>query len=243
MNTIANSEPLPTRSGATEAAAFARTGWAPNFDRLVKLYRWMELFTFGPFLTRCRQAFLFELVSARRAVVLGDGDGRFTAELLRVNSKVLIDAVDASPAMLRALLRRADRNAIRVSVHCADARDWQPANPPYDLVVSHFFLDCLTTDEVSALAAKVRDAVSPSVTWIVSEFALSHNWFGRSIARPLVWLLYHAFGLLTGLKIRSLPEHHGALRNAGFSLTQRQCWLFGLLVSEMWCCQCPEGEA
>ena len=243
MNTIVNSEHLATRSDAAEAALFARNRRAPNFNRLAKLYFWMELSTFGLFLARCRHAFLSELKSVRRAVVLGDGDGRFTAELLRVNSQVRIDAVDASPAMLDALLHRAGQNAGRVSAHCADAREWQSANPPYDLVVSHFFVDCLTTEEVRALAVKVRSAVSPSAMWIVSDFAVPRNLFGRWVAHPLISLLYLAFGILTGLKIRSLPDNHGALRNAGFTLTQRQTWLRGLLVSEMWRCQGVEWEA
>lgn len=243
MNTIVNTEPLATQSDATQAAAILRKGKSPNFDRLAKLYLWMELFTFGPFLSCCRQAFLSELSSARHAVVLGDGDGRFTSELLHVNSQVRIDAVDVSPAMLHALLRRACQNSSRISAHRADARTWQPANPSYDLVVSHFFLDCLTTEEIRALAAKLQGAVSPSAMWIVSDFAVPHSWFGRWIARPLVWLLYRAFGLLTGLKIRSLPDHHGALRNAGFALRQRRRWLRGLLVSEMWRCQRIDEEA
>jgi SAM-dependent methyltransferase len=243
MNTIVNSEHLATRSDAAEAALFARNRRAPNFNRLAKLYFWMELATFGPFLARCRGAFLTELVPARRAVVLGDGDGRFTSELLCVNSQVRIDAVDVSQAMLDALLIRAGENAGRVSAHCGDARDWQPANPPYDLIVSHFFLDCLTTEEIRALAVKVRSAVSPSAIWIVSDFAVPRNLFGRWVARPLISLLYRAFGILTGLKIRSLPDHHLALRNAGFTLTQRQCWLRGLLVSEMWRCQGVDREA
>jgi SAM-dependent methyltransferase len=229
MNTI-----VDTKSVGTEPAAVARERQSSNFDRLAKIYKWMELVTFGPFLTRCRENFLTELVPARRAVVLGDGDGRFTAKLLRVNSRARIDAVDASPAMLHGLLRRARHNAGHISAHCADARNWQPANPPYDLVVSHFFLDCLTTEEVHVLAEKIRGAVSPSATWIVSDFAVPRNLFGRCIARPLVWLLYRAFRILTGLKIRSLPDHHCALRNAGFSMTRRQTWLCGLLVSEMW---------
>jgi SAM-dependent methyltransferase len=243
MNTLVNSEHLPTRSDTTEAAATAKTGCAPNFDRLAKIYLWVELLTFGPFLSRCRQAFLSELRTVRRAVVLGDGDGRFTSELLRLNSQVRIDAVDASPAMLHALLAGAGQNAGRVSPHCADIRNWQPANQLYDLVVSHFFLDCLTTEEVRALAVKLHGAVAPSAMWIVSEFAVPRNLFGRWVARPLVWLLYRAFGLLTGLKIRSLPDHHVALRNAGFTLTRRQTWLCGLLVSEMWHCHGVEKEA
>jgi len=224
---------VDTKSVASEAAV-ARGGQAPNFDRLAKLYFWMELVTFGPLLSRCREAFLSELRSVRRAVVLGDGDGRFTSELLRANSQVRIDAVDASPAMLDALLARAGQNAARVSAHCVDARDWQPANPPYDLIVSHFFLDCLTTEEIRALAVKLHGAVLPSAKWIVSDFAIPNDWFGRWLAHPLVWLLYRAFGVLTGLKIRGLPDHQAALRNAGFSLTRRHTWLCGLLVSEIW---------
>lgn len=243
MNTIVDSEPVAIRSDMTEAAAVARGSPAPNFDRLAKLYRWMEFLTFGPLLSRCRHAFLSELVSARRAVVLGDGDGRFASELLRTNSRVRIDAVDVSRAMLDALLSRAGQSANRVSVHCADACNWQPTSLSYDLVVTHFFLDCLTTEEVRALAAKVHSAVSPSTIWIVSEFAVPHSWFGRCVARPLVWLLYRVFGLLTGLKIRSLPDHHDAMRNAGFTLTRRRCWLCGLLVGEMWRPQNIEPEA
>jgi SAM-dependent methyltransferase len=224
MNVIANSD----------SAAINGADAIPNFDRLAKVYRWMELFTFGPVLARCRTIFLPEVATARRALVLGDGDGRFTAELLRVNSKVRIDAVDASPAMLGALLRRAGANRVRITLHCADARGWQSENEQYDLVTTHFFLDCLTKEECHGLATRLRGAVSSSAVWIVSEFAVPEGWFGQFVARPLIWLLYRAFGVLTGLGIRSLPDHHAALREAGFALTRRHTRLRGLLVSEMW---------
>jgi SAM-dependent methyltransferase len=234
MNTMIDSEFAATRSA--EPAIEKRV---PRFDRLAKVYRWMEYATFGPLLARCRAAFLGKANSARRALVLGDGDGRFTEELLRVNSQVQIEAVDASSAMLEALRCRAGANAVRVSAYCADALDWRPAQVRFDLVVTHFFLDCLTTEEIRALATKVRGAVSPSAVWIVSEFAIPESWFGRWVARRLVWLLYRAFRLLTGLEIRSLPDHHAALRDAGFALGERRSWLRGLLVSETWR---PQGK-
>lgn len=229
MNTTANSEFVGAKS--REFAAQAKT---PNFDRMTKHYRWMELLTFGPLLARCRETFLSELVSVRRALVLGDGDGRFTAELLRVNSEVRIDAVDLSPAMLDALLRRAGSNRSRVTAHCADVREWKPGNAQYDLVVTHFILDCLTSEECRSLAARLRGVVSDSAVWIVSEFAVPEGWFGQLVARPLIWLLYQAFGVLSGLKIRSLPNHHAALHGAGFALKRQRARLRGLLVSEMW---------
>ena len=206
----------------------------PNFDGLARIYRWMELLTFGPWLERCRCAFLGDLTGCRRAAVLGDGDGRFTAQLLGVHPTIEIDAVDLSAAMLRTLLRRAGHNAARVRVHCADAREWQPANAPYDLVVTHFFLDCLTDDEVRSLADRMRGALSPAGLWVVSEFAIPEGAFGRWAARPLVWLLYRAFRLLTGLAVRNLPDHAAALRAAGFKLRKRRRRLNGLLIAEIW---------
>jgi SAM-dependent methyltransferase len=210
---------------------------APNFNRLAGIYRWMELASFGPWLERCRFAFLNELDELgerRKALVLGDGDGRFTGRLLRANCAVRIDAVDASEAMLRALVRRAGPDAERVRTHCADIRKWELVGGQYDLVVSHFFLDCLTTEEVEALAGRVRRAVSPSAVWLVSEFAVPEGWSGRLVARPVVWGLYWAFGRLTELKVRGLPNYGAALRSSGFRLEQRREWLGGLLVSELW---------
>lgn len=242
MSTTVNHEVVATEFVASEPVEAARGRRTANFDGLAKLYRWMELVTFGPLLARCRMAFLGEGHSARRAqiaLVLGDGDGRFTAELLRVNRQVQIEAVDASPAMLEALKRRAGANAGRVRETCIDARNWRPARTQFDLVATHFFLDCLTTEEVRALAIKVRGAASSSVAWIVSEFAIPGSWFGRWVAGPLVWLLYRAFGLLTGLEVRSLPDHHAALRDAGFTLAERRGLLRGLLVSEIWR---PQGK-
>ncbi len=206
----------------------------PDLNRLAGLYPWMEAVTFGPWLSRCRSAYLAEMRHCRRALVLGDGDGRFTARLLRANPEVEIDAVDASTAMLRALIRRAGPHADRVRAHCADVRLWQPANPPYDLVVTHFFLDFLTNDEVQALAAKLRGALSPSALWVVSEFVIPRGSFGRYVARPVVSGLYLGFHWLTGLVVRELPDHPEALRGAGFALQNRRTLLAGLLAGEIW---------
>jgi len=209
-----------------------------DFDPLAAPYRWMEYFSFGPMLQRCRCAFLGRTAGARNALVLGDGDGRFTRGLLTQNPSVRVHAVDGSPAMLRALLHRAGRDASRVVTEQADLREWVPApdleQAGYDLIASHFFLDCLTTDEVRTLAAKVRDTTAPGAVWVISEFLVPPKGFGRLIAVPLVASLYWSFAQLTGLEVRRLPDHASALQSAGFTLVEQRKRLFGLLVSEAW---------
>jgi hypothetical protein len=210
----------------------------PDFNRLARSYRWMEFFSFGPWLALTRRTFLDKLTHSRRALVIGDGDGRFTARLLRENPAVRIDAVDASAAMLDTLLHRAGPHANRVRVHLADARTWNPPTSilaqTYDLIATHFFLDCLIQPEVQSLASRLRNAAAPSALWIVSEFSIPPGWFGRFIARPLVSTLYLAFGWLTGLAVRTIPDHPTALHTAGFILQHRRSRLAGLLIGEMW---------
>jgi ubiquinone/menaquinone biosynthesis C-methylase UbiE len=202
----------------------------------------MELASFGPVLQWSRCAWIGRMAQSRRALVLGDGDGRFTAQLLRSNRTVTVDAVDASPAMLARLMRRAGSHAERVHPRTGDARLLRPDGQVYDLVVTHFFLDCLTSGEVQSLARAVREAVDGRALWVVSEFAIPPSRFGRSVAHPVVAALYRAFGWLTGLRVRSLPDYASGLGEAGFALEDCRTWLGGLLRSEIWALREPAGN-
>ena len=71
-----------------------------NFDPIARPYRWLEYLSFGRELERRRFRYLPEVKSARRALVLGDGDGRFLAALVRQGGEVSVDYVDLSARML-----------------------------------------------------------------------------------------------------------------------------------------------
>jgi len=205
-----------------------------NFDRLAGIYCWMEYLSFGPMLMLSRLQFMAQMKNARHALILGDGDGRFTRRLLEANSQVQVSAVDASPAMLRTLLHSAGSHATRVQTLCADLRGWQPQGTNYDLVVTHFLLDCLSTEEVDELVKSILPALGEDAYWVVSEFAIPESWFAHRFALLLVGFLYFAFGILTGLKIRRLPRYAASLSAAGFELRSQSTRLFGVLRSELW---------
>jgi hypothetical protein len=136
--------------------------------------------------------------------------------------------------MLAQLRRNAGRDSARIATHCVDARTWIPAPVRYDLIVTHFFLDCLTTADVATLASRLRPLVAPEGHWLISEFAVPQGWFGRLVAQSLVSLLYAAFRLLTSLEVRQLPAYRKALSDAGFTLVHEKKSLCGLLTSEVW---------
>lgn len=210
----------------------------PNFDRLAHAYRWMEYLSFGPMLERCRFHFLPECFDARQALVLGDGDGRFTARLLASNPKVEIDAIDCSAAMLKQLRQRAvaaaTTGSTRLQTTQADLREFTPGRGEYDLVVSHFFLDCLTEDEVAALVERTAPHLTANACWLVSEFAIPEQGWRRGAARLLVRSLYFAFGVMTHLRVRKIPDYSSILMRNGFRLQQQTRFVGGLLVAEIW---------
>lgn len=206
-----------------------------NFDHLARPYRWLEYLSFGPMLERCRFCRIPELTGARRALVLGDGDGRFLARLLTANRALEADVVDQSPAMLRLLKARVASAgaADRTRIHQADALTFQPAGAAYDLVVTHFFLDCFTTEQVRGLVENLRPHLAPGALWINSEFAVPKG-AAALPSRFIVSSLYLAFRILTGLRTRALPDHAAVFGENGMELQRRRIFLGGLLVSERW---------
>lgn len=204
-----------------------------NCDRIAPWYRWMEYASFAGALHRRRCAFLPDLRDARKALVLGDGDGRFLTALAQRYPELEIDAIDSSREMLRLAARRTPPSD-RVRFHLLDAlRDPLPGRG-YDLVVTHFFLDCFTTAETEQLIAKISDATSPHALWVLSEFHEPSSGWRRLRARLWVAFLYFAFRLTTGLRTRHLPEFRLALQAHGFHVLQQRFASHQLLVSELW---------
>ena len=217
----------------------------PNFNRIARLYRPAEYLTFGPFLERCRFFHLPAVSDCRRALILGDGDGRFLVRLLTAAPELRADAVDLSPALLRLLRNRAVRARVddRLTTLCADARGLSPIGVEsggYDLICTHFFLDCLTDSEVQELLGRVLPNLPAGTRWLVSEFQIPPgSRIQAALARAVIFGLYTGFRLLTGLRVRRIPAWPEHLARAGFVRQRSQSWLGGLLLSEVW--QRPEA--
>ncbi len=176
----------------------------PGFDRIAKRYRLLEYLTLGRMLEQTRLHFLPRLLTARNALILGDGDGRFLAQLLAENSNLHVTAVDCSAAMLNLLRQRCTPYGDRLHTVLADALSFTPpAGAGYDLVVSHFFFDCFTEPEIDELLRRISPELEPSALWLVSDFRIPAGLM-RLPAKILVRALYLAFRVITGL------SHHQA---------------------------------
>jgi hypothetical protein len=194
----------------------------------------LEYLTLGRVLERTRMHFLSRLTASGNALVLGDGDGRFLERLLATNPGLCATALDSSEEMLRLLRKRCAPYASRLRTLHGDAlRFIPPANASYDLLVTHFFLDCLTEPQLGELVQHLSPALAPDSFWLFSDFRIPPGSM-RWPARILVRSLYLAFRVVTGLGVTRLPNHGPSLSAAGFRRIDRQLFFFGILTTELW---------
>jgi len=194
-----------------------------NCDRIARSYRWIEYAGFGRALERRREAFLREVADARRVLALGDGDGRALVALLTAAPHACVDYIDVSPRMLELARARAGRQ--HVVYRNEDARTTRLPAAEYDLIVTHFFLDCFDKTDLEPLIARLSDAATPQARWLISEFR-GNGWLVRA--------LYLFFRLTTGLRTRRLVDHHPLLQRHGFHIVRRENAWRVLLASELW---------
>ncbi len=209
-----------------------------NCDPVAKAYRWLEYLRFGRMLERCRFIMLPHLQPVSRALLIGDGDGRFLKELTERWPGAQIDSIDVSARMLQLAQRRiaSERmgRAQQIRFYQADIRTARLPDANYDLIACQFLFDVFSTAELSPLIKRIAEHSNSKAQWVVSEFDLPSCGWPRIFARFWIKLMYKFFRIATGLVNQTLPEWRPLLLRAGFIPVKRVDWKQGFIVSELW---------
>lgn len=208
-----------------------------SFDAVAPWYRPLETIAFGNALQRARLACLDEIGSARRALIVGEGNGRFLAAFLKCHPLIRIDCLDSSERML-ALARRhvqetTPNEISRVTFIHDDVRSWTP-NDRYDLIVTHFLLDCFSTQQVGLIVAKLAQASASDATWLLADFTIPQAGVARGHAQARLAVMYWFFRGVAGIEARELVDPSPFLRVEGFTLAHQHLFRLGMVKSELW---------
>jgi spermidine synthase len=133
----------------------------------------MEFLLAGEKLQRCRTAFLPEAAKAGNVLILGEGNARFLAECRRLLDNARITCVDASARMLnlaKKCLKRSGLDDNKVEFIEADVLEWRPPEAAFDLIITHFFLDCFQAGQVESVVSRLSEAAKPAATWLLADF-------------------------------------------------------------------------
>jgi len=207
-----------------------------SFDRLAPVYGLLERAAFGGRLEQARSFPLQELTAAlRRALLVGDGDGRFCLELLRRFPDAQVEAVDSSEAMLRRLRTRVARGGVaseRVACIRGDATALAYPEGRYDFLGLNFALDCFSSAAVAGLLPRLEAALAPGGHIGYADFAIPEgaSAWRRMLAQAVVGGLYGFFRVAAGVEARRLPE---VAWSRAATVAARRTWLGGMVASEL----------
>ena len=205
-----------------------------SFDVLAPHYRWMEVVLAGEKLQRCRTAFLDCIPIAKNVLILGEGNGRFLLECRRKMPMAHIVCVDASARMLALAQRRLGDNCGSTEFVCNDALVWTASRHDFDLIVTHFFLDCFRPEQLESLIAKLADAAAPDANWLLADFQSAPAGLARVRSKLILWTMYRFFRVVTRLPAKELTSPDVLLQQHGFRLVERRATDWGLIHSDRW---------
>ena len=209
-----------------------------SFDAIAPWYRTLETIAFGADLQRARVACLGEISTPRRALIVGEGNGRFLSELLRRHPNIAVDCVDASERMLELARRQIERrlpvDATHVRFLRHDITSWTPPEASYDLIVTHFFLDCFSEARIADIVNRLSRAATPNAIWLLADFFVSAQGFARVRAGLWVSAMYRFFQFTSGIEARELVDPSPFLRGIGFVLASQHSFRSGMVKSQLW---------
>ncbi len=203
-----------------------------NTDHLAPFYQVLETLAFGPLLQRCRLAHLDQIPAPQHILLAGEGHGRSLRACTERFPDSRITVVDSSTRMLETARKIHPPDHIDF-IH-ANLLDWQAPAARHDLIVTHFFLDCLTASQLPRIIDSLARSATDDAHWLVADFAIPPSGPARLAARTLLRTLYLFFKLTTRLQANTLVPPDPHLRTNGFSLHSRQPHAAGILKAELW---------
>ncbi len=203
-----------------------------NFDRVAPHYRWLETVVFGNQLQRARVAFLREIEAPRRVLIVGEGNGCFLAEFVRAHPAAEVDCIEASAGMI-ALARKREK-AVQVRFMHSDLSEIDLPAAHYDLIVTHFFLDCFNQKTLPFVLGKLAGAATLDARWLVADFHPPLHGWRRWRAQALIAIMYVFFRVVAGIGARRLVDYHPLLELHRFARFREFIAPNEMIRSELW---------
>jgi ubiquinone/menaquinone biosynthesis C-methylase UbiE len=203
-----------------------------SFDTLAPHYRWMERVLAGEKLQACRIAHLRNIDPPQRALLAGEGHGRFLRAFIVQFPKTEITCLDASHRMLdhaKSALTTGSVTFLHV-----DILDAQLPENHFDLIVTNFFLDCFPPDQLARVINKLARSATPQATWLLADFCQAPCGWKKLRTQWILATMYFFFRLATHLPARRLTPPDDLLHNSGFELISRTYFEWQLLHADLW---------
>lgn len=157
-----------------------------------------------------------------RVLYIGAGRGKEIAAACKLGAEVT--CVEPCPAMAKKLHQRLSNVADRFTIVPKPIQSI-PADPAYDLVVAHFFLNIFDTGTMPAVLTHICGFVKHGGSLVIADFKPSGQEAG-SIERAIRWLHYRPVNLAGRLlricSLHPIYDYEPLLKDANLTVSSRE---------------------
>jgi ubiquinone/menaquinone biosynthesis C-methylase UbiE len=205
-----------------------------TFDLIASSYPLLEQIIFGSTLSRSRKLFAGRVTEGNNILLIGEGNGRFLLEIVKQTSSASFTVVDSSAKMLAAAARRIETidRCARIELIHADILEWKSPAAHFDRIVTHFFLDLFTPDQISRIVEKISRLATKDTLWINIDFTSAGQ---RLRQRLLMWAQYRFFRIAAGIEAPRLFDSLPYIRQAGWEILERRSLESGWISAHLMC--------
>lgn len=199
-----------------------------QFDLVAPLYPTLERLVFGVHLDDARRAFIDDVLKADRALLVGEGNGRFLKSVLTRKLVGCLKVVEKSKAMIRLTKSRIGGTG-KVPLELIEADFLRcRLGREFDCVVTHFFLDLFNPPTQLAIIKKIGEITTEKGTWINVDFTPPRTMAGRA----LMWLQYTFFRIVSRVEARRCFDESAMATQNGWIVVANRRFLDGFVVAK-----------
>jgi tRNA (cmo5U34)-methyltransferase len=193
-----------------------------GFDKIAPLYDKLARLVYGRAIVDAQVCFLDRIPCGADILIVGGGTGWLLTEIQKGQPDCTVCYVEASSEMI--LRARARKSTLPVHFISGTHRDIPVKK--YDVIVTNFFLDVFSDDELKEVLDLLKNRIQPHGLWFVSDFVDGSGW-----QKALLTIMYAFFKIVSGLGVNKLPAWKKSLSASGLKPIARLFFWRGFIES------------
>ena len=161
-------------------------------------------------------------------MILGGGTGWLLAEIMKMKLENEIWYIEASQKMLQLSRDKIDDNS---NIHfILGSENDIPATVQFDIVITNFYLDLFTLENLNVVVEKITIALRPGALWIVTDFINRKKWWQIALLKSM----YLFFNLVCNIEAATLPDWQFALQRNTLQIKEHKSFFHGFMISTLY---------
>lgn len=179
-----------------------------NFNLIAPVYDKLGRLIFGNNLIDSQKVMLKHLKEGNHILILGGGSGEILNELDKLKIHLSISYVELSSEMMRRAQARQPFNNLEVNFINQNVQSIDL--PKADIVITNYFLDVFTLNNLSLIMGKIDQALEASGIWLCTDFRKTNSFFKNALIK-LMYLFFKIFSQLEGTKLQDFEKQFKSL--------------------------------